>query len=233
MKYLAIHTPFGKYKWTVMPMGVRNTPAVHQRRMTMALCHLIGKICHVYLDDIIIWSQTLAEHENNMQQVLQALRAAHLYCSPKKTSLFNTELDFLSHHILAQGIEVDHSKVARILDWPQPTNPTEVHMFLGIVRYLSNHLPNVATHTRVLAALTTKAAEFKFSEWNNKHNTAFNAVKNLVVSPECLTAINHDDPQNNKIFLTCDASDYATGALLSWGPTHETARPVAFDSMQL
>jgi hypothetical protein len=66
MKYLAVHTPFGKYEWTVMPMGVCNAPAVHQRCMTTALQHLIGKICHVYLDDIIIWSQTLEEHEINV-----------------------------------------------------------------------------------------------------------------------------------------------------------------------
>jgi len=58
----AISTPFGLYEWPVMPMGGCNAPATHQRRMTAALRHLIGKICHVYLDDIIIWSQTLDKH---------------------------------------------------------------------------------------------------------------------------------------------------------------------------
>jgi len=60
--WLAVHTPWGLYEWTVMLMGVCNAPAIHQRRMTCTFCHLIGKICHVYLDDIIIWSQTLEEH---------------------------------------------------------------------------------------------------------------------------------------------------------------------------
>lgn len=126
MKYLAVHTPFGKYKWTVMPMGVRNAPAVHQRRMTTVLRHLIGNICHVYLDDIIIWSASLEEHEANVRKVLLALRDAHLYCSPKKTLLFNTEIDFLGHHISAHGIEVDNSKIARILDWPRPKKASDV-----------------------------------------------------------------------------------------------------------
>ena len=55
----------------------------------------------------------------------------------------------------------------------------------------------------------------------------------MVVSRECLTVIDHDNPGQNKIFVTCDASDWRTGATLSFGPSWETARPVAFDSMQL
>ena len=71
--WLAVHTPWGLYKWTVMPMGVRNAPVIHQHCMTSALRHLIGKICHVYLDDIIIWSQSLEEHEQNVCAVLDML----------------------------------------------------------------------------------------------------------------------------------------------------------------
>jgi hypothetical protein len=72
---------------------------------------LIGKICHVYLDDIIIWSQSVTEHIKNVQLILEALWKACLFCSPKKTSLFCTEINFLGHHISASGIEADASKV--------------------------------------------------------------------------------------------------------------------------
>ena len=61
------------YEWTVMPQGGCNAPVMHQRRMTDALCEHIGKICHVYLDDIIIWSQTMEEHEQNCNAILEAL----------------------------------------------------------------------------------------------------------------------------------------------------------------
>lgn len=64
-------------------------------------------------------------------------------------------------------------------------------------------------------------------------NLAFEAIKKLVVSRECLTVIDHDDTSGNLIFVTTDASDWRTGAVLSFGKTWETARPVAFDSMQL
>ncbi|KAJ3568444.1 hypothetical protein NP233_g5716 [Leucocoprinus birnbaumii] len=73
IKYTACRTPFGLYEWTVMPMGLRNSPSTQQRRVTAALRHLIGKICHVYLDDIVIWSDSLEEHFRNVRKVLDAL----------------------------------------------------------------------------------------------------------------------------------------------------------------
>ncbi|KIK90910.1 hypothetical protein PAXRUDRAFT_96444, partial [Paxillus rubicundulus Ve08.2h10] len=53
------------------------------------------------LDDIIIWSQTVEEHERNVCAVLQAFCDAHLFCSHKKTSLFNLKVNFLGHHVSA------------------------------------------------------------------------------------------------------------------------------------
>ena len=83
--YTAVSAPFGLYEWLVMPMGLKNTPVIHQRRVTKALGALIEKICHIYLDDIIIWSNSLEEHNKNVALVLQALADAQLYCNPKKT----------------------------------------------------------------------------------------------------------------------------------------------------
>ena len=114
IKYTAVSTPQGAFEWLVMPMGFRNAPAIHQRRVAMALQKYIGKICHVYLDDIIIWSQTIEEHEKNVQTILNALKEAKLYMNRKKTTLFCHEVDFLGHKISAKGIEADTRKVERI-----------------------------------------------------------------------------------------------------------------------
>ena len=233
VKWLAVHTPWGLYEWLVMPMGVRNAPAVHQRRMASALCHLIGTICHMYLDDIIIWSKTLEEHAKNVHTMLQTLCDTKLFCSLKKTQLFCTEVLFLGHKVSARGIEADPSKVTRILDWAVPRSANEMCSFLGLVCYVADHIPNLAEHTRILNALTTKASQLSFPAWTPSHQHAFQAIKDLVVSPHCLTTINHDNPGNNCIFLTCDASDYRTGAVLYWGPSWEDSRPVTFDSTPL
>ena len=108
-----------------------------------------------------------------------------------------------------------------------------MRQFLGLGRYLAEHLPDLAKFTSVLNSLTTKAAELAFPEWSHRHQSAFDGIKRLVTSPVCLTTINHDEPGDNKIFLTTDASDFRTGAVLSWGPDWKSARPVAFDSAPL
>ncbi|GLB45211.1 putative retrotransposable element tf2 155 kda protein type 1-like [Lyophyllum shimeji] len=225
----AVSTPFGLYEWLVMPMGLRNAPAIHQRRVSVALREYIGKICHVYLDDIVIYSQTLEEHHVNIRKILQALRDARLYVNPAKTHLYCTSINFLGHHISAAGIEADGRKVGRILAWPRPKTATEVRSFLGLVRYIAAFLPHLADHTDVLNELTHKDCDVVFPEWLPKHQVAFDAIKQIVVSRECLTTIDHDDPTKS-IFVTTDASDRRSGAVLSWGDSWESARPVAFDS---
>jgi hypothetical protein len=226
-----VNTPFGLYEWVIMPMGLKNAPAIHQQQVTNALWKWIGKICHVYLDDIVIWSQDIAEHRRNIATILQALREARLYCNPKKTTLFCTELDFLGHHISACGIEANSNKADRILKWPVPTSTTEVRRFCGLVRYISAFLPNVTTHTHVLQELTTKDCDRHFPEWTSRHQEAFDKIKELVAGRGCLTTINYEHMPKNKIFVTMNASDYQSGAVLSFGTSWETAHPVAFDSM--
>ena len=187
----------------------------------------------MYLDDIVIWSNSLEEHERNVQDVLDALRLSNLYCSVKKSALFCREIDLLGHHISARGIEADAKKVDRIVNWPVPKTSTEVRAFLGLVRYVADFLPKLADHTSILTPLTHKSADLEFPPWDTCHQYAFEKIKDLVLSRDCLTTINHDNMEDNKIFVTCDASDRRTGSVLSYGTTWETARPVAFDSMAL
>jgi hypothetical protein len=219
----AVSTPKGLYEWLAMPMGLCNALPIHQRRVTATLRKYICKICHVYLDDIIIWSNNVAEHTEHIRLVLQAMHEAHLYFNPKKCEFYLLEVDFLSHHISQCGIGANSAKADKILHWPTPKSTTEVRSFLGLVRYIAAFLPNLAEHTRILTALMTKEVQRNFPNWSTAHEAAFNAIKQLVLSRECLTTINHNSPGHNKIFVTCDASDWRTGGILSFGPTWETA----------
>ena len=228
----AVTTPFGLYEWTVMPQGLKNAPPIHQRRMNSALREHIGKFCHIYIDDIVIWSSSIDEHKRHIDIIMKALEKAKLFCNKKKCKFFLLKLDFLGHHISARGIKPNASKVQRILDWPTPQNSTDVWAFLGLVHYLASFLPLLAEQMRILTPLTTKEAKSNF-DWTVLHQAAFEDIKKLVVSLTCLTVIDHSNPGNNKIFVTCDASDWRTGACLSFGETWETTRPVAYDSMQL
>jgi hypothetical protein len=86
----AITTPLGLYEWVAMPMGLKNSPPIHQRRMVAALRHLIGKICHVYLDDIIIWSNNVGDHAKHIDMVMEALADAKLHLNPNKCAFFSS-----------------------------------------------------------------------------------------------------------------------------------------------
>jgi hypothetical protein len=185
-----------------MLQGLRNAPSVQQRQVTAALREHIGKICHVYLDDIVIWSDNVEEHAKHVQIVFDALRANGLYCNENKTKLFCHEICFLGHHISARGIQPDESKVERIKHWPQPKTSTNVRAFLGVVRYIARFLPNLAAHTEVLTRLTTKNCDRVFLDWLLAHQFAFDSIKEILVSTDCLTTINHADMGDNKIFVT-------------------------------
>ena len=226
----AVNTPWGLYEWVVMPMGIKNAPAIHQRRVTSALRPWIGRICHVYMDDIAIWSRTIEEHTENVTTILQALLDHKLYLNPKKSKLFCSEIRFLGHRISAKGVEADEGKADRITNWPVPSCAKHVRSFLGLVRYLAAFLPNLARHTTILDELTTKECDKTFPPWTTRHQMAFDAIKSLVTSKACLTTIDPSLMPGYRIFVTTDASDTGSGAVLSFGPTYETARPVAYDS---
>jgi hypothetical protein len=164
---------------------------------------------------------------------MKALDAVNLHLNPAKCAFYLLEVDFLGHHISARGIEPNSSKVEKILNWPVPKNATDVCAFLGLVRYVATFLPKLADHTTVLTPLTTKDAQNNFPLWTAAHQYSLDSIKALVVSSDCLTVIDHEHPGDNKIIVTCDASDWCTGAVLSFGPTWEMAWPVAYDSMQL
>ena len=228
----AVTTPFGLYEWTVMPQGLKNVPPIHPHWMNATLCPLIGKIWHIYIDDIVIWSNTVTKHVKHINIVMKALIVARLFCNPKKCDFFLTEMDFLRHHISAWGIELNTSKIQMILDWPIPTNLTEVWAFLGLVQYIASFLPKLANHMYILTPLTNKCSKTQFF-WTADHQCAFEAIKALVVRADCLTVMDHTNPGKNKIFVTHDASNWHMGACLSFGETWEMAWPVAYDLMQL
>lgn len=180
IKYTANLTPFGLWEWVIMPMGMKNSPATHQCHVTLTLKDLIGHICHVYLDNIIIWSSSVEEHKRNVTAILQALRDANLYCSLKKSMLFSTEVNFLGHHISNCGIEADSSKVTHILNWPVPKSAKHAWQFLGLVHYICAFLPSLAEHMTILTPLTKKECNTISPEWTNVHQYAFEAIKHLV-----------------------------------------------------
>ena len=101
--------------------------------MNNVLHPYVDRFVMVYLDDILIYSNTPEEHAEHLRLVLSALRKAQLYCKMSKCSFFQTEVDYLGHLITDKGVTVDPRKLESILAWPTPTNVGELRSFLGLV----------------------------------------------------------------------------------------------------
>ena len=112
----------------------------------------------------------------------------------------------------------------------QPASASDFRSFLGFVHYLLVFLPSLAKFTVILDELTCKECDKKIPGWLPHHQIAFEAIKKLVTSLDCLTTIDPSLMPDHKIFMTTDASDTGSGAILAFGPTYETAHPVAYGS---
>jgi hypothetical protein len=224
----AVKTPWGLYKWRVMPMGLTNAPATRQARLEEALGKLINNICVVYLDDIVVFSDSFTKHKQHVRQVLDCLCAANLYCSPKKTKLFRHSIKFLGHWVSAEGVRANNNKVDQILNWPSPRLPKAVKKFLVTVQRMKKFIWGLQKYVGTLTPLTsTKLDASKFG-WGEAEEAAFNNIKQIMTSLPCLKSINYES--DNPLWLFTDASGSGLGAALFQGKEWKGALPIAYKS---
>ena len=143
----------GFYEYNRMPFGLTNSPATYQRLMEECLGDLHTRICFIYLDDLIIFSKTIAEHYARLEQVFERLRQVGLKLSPKKCSLLQKKVKYIGHIISENGVEADPDKISKVVEWPRPKSPEEVRQFLGFVGYYRKFIRDFAKIARPLTNL--------------------------------------------------------------------------------
>ena len=109
-----------------MASGLKNAPAAFQRIMDTALRELNGKICFVYLDDIVICGSTFKEHNENLVTLFERLRTTGLKFQPNKCEFLRLELEYLGHLITDEGVKPNPNKLESIKNVKRPSNATEV-----------------------------------------------------------------------------------------------------------
>ena len=222
----AFRTRYGHYEFRVLPFGLTDAPATFQQLMNDIFRDQLGDFVVVFLDDIMVYSNTFEDHVRHVQIVLDKLREYKLFAKLSKCDFFQKEITYLGHHISRSGVSIDKSKIEAVLNWPRPSNVKDVRSFLGFVGFLRRSLQNYSSYTApftdLLKGITRKST--KPIEWNASLEETFNKLKSLIVNAPTLAI-----PDPNQTFeVETDASDYAIGAAL-----FQIGRPIAFESKKL
>ena len=128
-------THYGQYEFTVMPFGLTNALAYFMNLMNKVFMEELDKFVLVFIDDILIYSWSVEEHEQHLRVILKMLPAHELYAKFNKCEFWLQQVTFLGHIITIDGLKVDSEKVKAISEWKQPTNVIEIHSFLGLAGY--------------------------------------------------------------------------------------------------
>ena len=191
-----------------MPFGLTNAPATFQRLMERVLAGLQWHTCLVYIDDIIIFSETIDEHLVQMQNIFDRLKQAKLKLKPKKCKLLQTRVKYLGHVVSKDGEETDPDKVKAVKEWPRPSCVKDIRSFIGFCSYYRRFIPNFASVAKPLIRLTEKKVNFV---WTDDHENAWLRLRELMSEAPVLAY-----PDKDATFiLDTDASDYGIGAVLS------------------
>lgn len=206
-KKSAFTTPFGTFEWTVMPFGLTNAPAEFQRAMNETLGDLVFRCCLVYIDDIIIYSKSFGEHEEDVGLVLEALKEFNWKLKLQKCHFFEKTVRFLGHIISEGTIRPDPDNVEPLRNMDAPKDVKGVMRFLGTTGYYRDFIEQYAQKAEPLVALLRKGTQF---EWLGKCQRAFESLRDALLSAPLLRMAD----MSREFIVKTDASKYAIGGRL-------------------
>lgn len=191
-----------------MFFGMCNAPATFQKMMNDIFRDLIddGKII-VYMDDILIFSDTEDEHWERVREVLHRLSHHKLSLKVSKCEFLKSEIPFLGMIVGHGQICMDPKKTTAIAEWPVLTTKKQVQQFLGFCNFYRRFIKD---YSKLARPLTSFCGDVDFS-WSEEQQTAFDALKTALCSSPVLATYRDSLPLRVK----CDASDFALDAVLS------------------
>ena len=225
-KYLAFTWRKQQYVFNAAPFGLNFLPATFHRLISELFADLPD--VEVYIDDILISSETKAEHDRTCQIVVDRLNKANLNINHEKTVINSSEVLFLGFKISAKGVEIDIKKSQRLINIPEPRTGKDLQRFLGAMNFLRAHLPYYDEIVGPLYQLSRiKKPLQKDPLWKSEGLEAFKKAKALLHHPAILKA----PISNEKFYVETDASDIGFGgALFQIDPKSNKKRYIHFFS---
>ena len=198
------NTPFGRYRYMRMPMGLKCSGEVFQREMVTHFGSMEG--VEIVVDDILVHGSTLEEHTNRLEEVLEKARSIGLKLNIAKCVLMKPEVDYVGHRLTGDGLKPTKDRVRAIVDMKEPSNKGELETVLGMLAYVGKFIPNLSELNAPLRELKTKEQW----SWGPDAKQAFENVKKALVSTEVLKYFDAKQP----VTVTVDASMKGLGAAI-------------------
>ena len=217
----AFRRRYGHFEFTVMPFGLTNAPTAFMDLMHRVFHPYLDRFVVVFVDDILIYSETEEDHEDHLRVVLQTLRDHQLYAKFTKCEFWLTEVRFLGHVVSASGVSIDPEKVEAVMSWKRSKSVFEIHNFLRLAGYYRRFIEDFSWLAAPMTKLTRKEVKF---EWNDSCERAFQELKRRLTSAPILVV----PERGQKYSVYCDASNDRLGCVLK-----QSGRVVAYGSRQL
>ena len=224
----AFSTHCGLHEFVRMPFGMCNAPATFQRLMQVVLAGIEWQFCFVYLDDILVCSETFQSHLEHLESVFDRLRKAGLTLKPKKCFFAQSEVKYLGHLVSSQGVAPDPDKISKVRDFPVPTDVTKVRQFLGLASYYRRFVKQFAAIADPLHRLLKKDTEFS---WSKDCQSSFEQLKQALITAPVLVYPRFGEDKS--FVLETDASLDGLGAILGQKQEDGHVHPVAYASRSL
>jgi len=220
-------TPDGSMVSLVMQQGDCNAPATYQSLMNHIFGSYIGIFMDVYLDDIIIYSDTVQDHIKHCRTVFEILRHEKLYLTTAdKLQFFANKLKILGHVIDEYGIAMDPHKIESVLNWKTPTNKELLNGFIGSVGFLAGNCDGIRIPLGILSDVAGTSAPWR---WTSIEDLALQKVKSIVHEhrENRRFAIDYS-PNAPPVNVNPDACLTGAGSTVSQGEDLKTAKIIAF-----
>ncbi|KZZ95139.1 Ribonuclease H-like protein [Ascosphaera apis ARSEF 7405] len=232
----AFNTQWGKFEFLAMPFGLTNAPATFQAMMNQVLEGYNGTFCVVYLDDVLIFSNTLDEHIEHIDKVLTRLQDNELAVKPSKCAIAAEELDFCGYVVGKGELRPMPMKLDAIREWPRPVNVYQIRQLLGLAEYYRRCIKDLSKIVAPLSEMikTTDEAlrkkRYRPIQWNASCEQAFLDLKETLTTDPVVRQPRRHEPY----VIETDASEWALGCvLLQKDPKDGLLHPVAYDGKKL
>jgi hypothetical protein len=207
--YTTFCTPRELYRFNVMPFGLKNSGSTYGHLLKQYVLKDAENMQN-FVDDVIVYNETMNQHEKSLRDLFQRIRDANLKVKPSKTKIGYSEISFLGHVISHGEVKPSQENVKKILEAPIPKTKSGIRSLCGTIGFLRKFIPDSAALLKPLHALTGKNCS-NVIQWGEEQQRALEQIRLALTSQPVLKVY---DPVKKHVLQTDASNEYISGVLL-------------------